>query len=237
MDALVAAKAALAAAEGLGRLTQINARSLQSAMVAASERATAKSLREEGSRGYPSESKAGVGSRSLRPYFVWEECDDGRDCGPISSACGLVGGFFNAIVLSDNLFLWPQGKKVGNNWVSWSPGGLLNVFAGGAAALVSWALYGPVATLSIIDFNSKVDVTLAALASAFVMGIGGAHWLGVEADKRNLTEDKRNLTEDKRNLTEAGALAAGKERNPQLADDFGRLSPAEILKAAVAAPK
>ena len=39
--------------QGLGRLTQINTRSLQSAMVAASDWATAKSLREEGSRDCP----------------------------------------------------------------------------------------------------------------------------------------------------------------------------------------
>jgi len=71
----------------------------------------------------------------------------------------------------------------------WRPGLALNSVTGGFAALLSWALYGPLAALNVLDLSTATEqftMTLSAIGGAFFVGFGGARWLSAEADKRIL---------------------------------------------------
>jgi hypothetical protein len=66
------------------------------------------------------------------------------------------------------------------------PGFLYSVITGGFAALLSWALYGPLAQINLLNLGEATQqyaMTLAAVGGAFLVGMGGARWLSAEADK------------------------------------------------------
>src|SRR5215472_13364154 len=119
--------------------------------------------------------------------------------------------------MTDNGFIVPEFEKIQNNERIWRPGILGNLFVGAVAALVSWALYGPAAGLSVGNFNA--DLTWAGFAAAVLVAIGGARWLSAEVDKSLLKG--------------AAAVAARKKANDQLAADIALLAPAKALRAAV----
>jgi hypothetical protein len=131
---------------------------------------------------------------------------------------GALGGILNAVT-TDNGFILPQFASMNGGGRIWRPGVLGNMVVGAIAALVSWALYGPAAGMPVGDF--KAELTWAGLASAVLVGIGGARWLSAEVDKSLLKG--------------AAAAAAGKAANPQLAGQMGALAPAQALAAAVSA--
>jgi hypothetical protein len=137
----------------------------------------------------------------------------------LAFVAGALGGVLNAI-MTDNGFIVPKFATVQDNVQIWRPGVLGNVVVGAVAALVSWALYGPSAGLSVGDF--KADLTWAGFASAVLVGIGGARWLSSEVDKSLLKG--------------AAAVAASKQANQQLVAQMGTLAPAAALRAAVASP-
>jgi hypothetical protein len=122
--------------------------------------------------------------------------------------------------MTDNGFIVPEFEKIQNNERIWRPGTLGNLFVGAVAALVSRALYGPAAGLSVGSFNA--DLTSAGFAAAVLVGIGGARWLSAEVDKSLLKG--------------AAAVAASKPANNQLAASIALLAPAKALRAAVDAP-
>lgn len=105
---------------------------------------------------------------------------------------GMLGGLVNAL-LSDSRNFRPWrtlriaeaeggAKEVKVFWPGWAVSTLL----GGVAAALSWALYGPSREFVLVGTPGDVPVylTLEALASAVVIGIGGARWLTGEVEKR-----------------------------------------------------
>jgi hypothetical protein len=69
------------------------------------------------------------------------------------------------------------------------PGILYSVLIGGFAALLSWALYGPLAQINLLNVSGTAQdyaMTLAAVGGAIFVGMGGARWISAEADKRIL---------------------------------------------------
>lgn len=107
---------------------------------------------------------------------------------------GLVGGIVNAL-MSDNGFLMPKYDRAASVY---RPGCLGNALIGGVAAVVSWGLYGAAGSLTIFTLNEDPSaastaakqaipiLNVAGLASALLVGIGGARWLSNEVDKKLL---------------------------------------------------
>jgi hypothetical protein len=122
---------------------------------------------------------------------------------------GFAGGFLNAL-RTDNGNVAPQTVPLGGAAgadgaagagqqqppaaqqklpAGWRPGLVLNSLTGGVAAVVSWALYGPLAGVNVLNLSEATQeyvMTLAAMGGAFFVGFGGARWLSAEADKRIL---------------------------------------------------
>jgi len=120
---------------------------------------------------------------------------------------GLAGGFFNAL-RTDNGNPAPTTVPLGGAAgaagagqqqppagqqqpppAGWRPGLVLNSITGGLAAVLSWALYGPLAALNVLNLSEATQeyaMTLSAIGGAFFVGFGGARWLSAEADKRIL---------------------------------------------------
>ena len=141
---------------------------------------------------------------------------------------GVIGGFFNGLRTDNGNFgsvTVPLGDAAGAGGgggaaqqqppagqppagqppAGWRPGLGLNMLTGGAAALLSWALYGPLAGLNILNLSEATQqyaMTLSAIGGAFFVGFGGARWLSAEADKRIL-QTSNNVIGD------AASTAAG----------------------------
>jgi hypothetical protein len=99
------------------------------------------------------------------------------------------------------------------------PGFIGTTFVGGAAAVISWLLYGPLASVPVGEFNSATfRPTFGAFAGAVLIGIGGSQWLKSESDKRLLRA--------------AGVAAAEAGQNPELAKSLAKDKPTKALQAA-----
>jgi hypothetical protein len=103
---------------------------------------------------------------------------------------GAIGDIVNA-VLSDNKFLLPHTETVDSNSRSGIvlPGLIANAMVSGVAAVLSWGLYGPMASSYLAggphEQNlSSGGVTMAAFAGAILVGVAGARWLTNEVDKK-----------------------------------------------------
>jgi hypothetical protein len=90
---------------------------------------------------------------------------------------------------------------------------LFNVASGALAAAVSWSAYGPYALENVFGGAASkapaYGLTLTALATAVVIGIGGSRWLTNERDKTLLKQaaDDAAVTADsetKRKLMQRG---------------------------------
>lgn len=97
---------------------------------------------------------------------------------------GAVGGVVNAFMSNNGRIALPHFEVVDSKRV-YQPGVVVNIFIGAVAAVISWGLYGPFADRSIFDTH-PAPLTIAALAGALLVGIGGARWITNEADKHVL---------------------------------------------------
>jgi hypothetical protein len=117
-------------------------------------------------------------------------------------AAGIIGGVVNATRTGNGRFLRPRTVQSPQGEVQ-QPGLLYNALIGGVAAILSWALYGPLAELNVLNpagSTQQFIMTLSSLGGAFFVGFGGARWLSAEADK--------NI------LQTTGSVAAEKEPSP-----------------------
>lgn len=137
-------------------------------------------------------------------------------------AAGGLGGVVNAL-MTDNGFAIPRFEQAGNGARVLRPGFAGNVVIGAVAALVSWGLYGPLATYIVLgsegalktNTSATIGLSLASLVGAILIGIGGARWLTSEVDK--------NL------LRAAATNAAGKAASPGASEQIAMASPAQAL--------
>jgi hypothetical protein len=102
---------------------------------------------------------------------------------------GAVGGIVNALV-SDNGFIRPSEETAGDVTII-RPGFAGNILLGAVAAFMSWGLYGAFSNAVIWGANTgmgtdDVTVSMASIAGAVLVGIGGARWLTNEVDKKLL---------------------------------------------------
>lgn len=127
---------------------------------------------------------------------------------------GAVGGLVNSLLVDNTLGVAKKG------WSGWVLTLVTNTLLGAVAAWLSWALYGPFAGVSIVPpaKHLAVGLPLSALASAVVVGIGGARWLSNEVDKRILTR--------------AASAARANEADPQKALGIATAPPLEALQLA-----
>jgi fluoride ion exporter CrcB/FEX len=101
---------------------------------------------------------------------------------------GAIGGLINAF-LSDNGFVLPK-QEVTSTGFLWRPGYLGNILVSTAAAIISWGLYGPYSTYVLIAGTSetaqsavKLELSIANLVGALLVGVAGSRWLTSEVDK------------------------------------------------------
>lgn len=134
----------------------------------------------------------------------------------IVALAGALGGTVNAFI-SDTGFKLPEFTMAGEAKI-FQPGWPGNAFVGAVAALISWGLYSTNNTAVPITSNAEVPLYWPGFTSAILIGVGGARWLSAEVDKTLL----RN----------AGAVAATKSQNTDLAAKIASLAPAQALKAA-----
>ncbi len=117
---------------------------------------------------------------------------------------GAIGGLINSFTSTDSPRTPTTEAGV------FLPGFISHVFLGAAAAGLSWALYGPAgqATVAVIGSpsaqgaqNQTFSLTLAALAGAVLVGIGGANWIANEVNKRATTAAAKKIIDSKKGAT------------------------------------
>ena len=136
---------------------------------------------------------------------------------------GALGGIVNAL-LTDNGFILPR-TETANQVKIIRPGVIGNILIGIVAAGISWGLYGPF-NLAVVfgtqppsaDPLPHPYLTLAALAGAVLVGIGGAKWLTNEVDKKLLRA--------------AASEAASRQPQPDAARGIMLATPADALSIA-----
>ncbi len=113
---------------------------------------------------------------------------------------GAIGGLIN------NFTSDPSPTKPTSEAGVFLPGFISHVFLGAVAAGLSWALYGPAnqATVAVIGSpapqaaqNQTYSLTLAALAGAVLVGIGGANWIANEVNTRAATTAAKKIMNEK----------------------------------------
>lgn len=122
---------------------------------------------------------------------------------------GALGGVVNAI-LSDNSFILPAIEQGSSGTTVWRPGILGNALVSATAALISWGLYGPDATLNLFktfEPSFTPNFSISALVGAVLVGMGGARWLTAEVDKKLLRGAAISAAKKDVNQTLAAKLA------------------------------
>jgi len=135
---------------------------------------------------------------------------------------GAAGGVVNSL-LADNGFRLPQSEPAGDTTI-YRPGWIGNVVVGMVAAVVSWGLYGPLASyyvavsggLKAAAATEPIGLTLSTLVGAVLIGIGGARWLSSAVDEKVLRA--------------AGAKAADNPPSPKAAQAFLLGQPVDALR-------
>ncbi len=99
---------------------------------------------------------------------------------------GAVGGAINAFI-SDNGFVLPRAEVV-NNVSIFRPGFIGNIVIGAIASMITWGLSGSYSNTMIIGPQAPMGtedlgISVSALASSLLVGIGGARTLTNEVDK------------------------------------------------------
>jgi hypothetical protein len=114
--------------------------------------------------------------------------------------------------------------KQGNVTVAYQIGIVGNMATSAVAALVSWGLYGPssgallVGSVPAGSIAVPLTLSVGTLATAILIGYGGARWLTNEVDKRVL----------KAAASAAAAGAADEDKATQIANS----SPREAFRIA-----
>ncbi len=139
---------------------------------------------------------------------------------------GGIGGVLNAL-MTDKGFRLPSMVVVDANTIL-QPGWIGNVVIGAIAAVISWGLYGPLASYTIAGTTQaitsaanspeKIGLALSSLVGAVLVGVAGARWLTNEVDK--------NL------LRAAASKAADAPGSPTVARQIALAPPREALKLA-----
>jgi hypothetical protein len=103
---------------------------------------------------------------------------------------GCLGGLLNSLVGGSSLVL-PEFATVNGSHVM-VPGFAGNVLVGGLAALLSYALYGPIAGYVVVTTglpgdgskSAPAQLTAASLAGALLVGFSGGRWITAEANSK-----------------------------------------------------
>jgi predicted lipid-binding transport protein (Tim44 family) len=139
-------------------------------------------------------------------------------------AAGAVGGLINAFVSNNGDIILPRPvKDAQNNNLTFRPGFVGNIVVGAFAAGVNWGLYGPFTNEFVFGGAElpepvQIGLTLAALATAGLVGFAGARWLTNEVDKKLLQA--------------AAATAAAKPSDEARAGEIAMAAPAEAFSIA-----
>lgn len=147
----------------------------------------------------------------------------------IAVACaGAVGGIPSALLSEDRGFALPRPVSTPDGTTIFRPGFLGHVVVGAIAAFLSWGLYGPLTSAYIMGGSGsepgryEYGLTVAALAGALGVGVGGARWLANYVDKEVLQK--------------AAATAAGKQASQQAKTEIANAEPTEALVIAESLP-
>lgn len=146
-------------------------------------------------------------------------------------AAGVMGGTVNAL-LSDNGFVMPV-REAG----ILRPGWVGNALTGGVAASISWSMYGPLGTYSIVGSSGSMpgaDLTLSAFGAAILVGVAGARWLTSEVDKSLL---RAAGVEVAKQTSSESLVAAMASSTPAAALNAVRTPPPTVTAAPPAAPR
>lgn len=129
------------------------------------------------------------------------------------AAAGAVGGVINAFVSNNGDIILPTPvKDAQNNNLTFRPGFIGNILVGAFAAAINWGLYGPFTNEFVFGGAELPDpvsfgLTLAALASAALVGFAGARWLSNEVDKKLLQATASTAAASQPDQTKAGQIA------------------------------
>jgi hypothetical protein len=140
---------------------------------------------------------------------------------------GVAGGLASGMISGNVSFLRARTVTSSEGDVQ-QPGLLSNMVVGGLSAFASWALYGPLAKVNLLNIagTAPEDIvfSLSSLGGAFIVGYGGAKWLSAEADKRILKK-----------TSQVAATATASEEKSQ---EIGSAStPVDALEAAKSMPR
>jgi len=141
---------------------------------------------------------------------------------------GAFGGFINAL-RTDLSFALPNIERVGAVRVL-HPGTLGNMIVGAGASALSWSLYGPLSTAAAFTQPAPLTalggsggpavgtyvLSLASVAGAVLVGMGGAQWLSNQLDNKILKV--------------AASKAAASAADPQAANEILAASASEALQ-------
>ena len=108
----------------------------------------------------------------------------------IVGGVGAVGGLVNCAIAGE--FVLPQKDP---NQRLWRPGWIGNVIVGAVAALVVWAMYGPLASYDFAqpEATKPLTLTLSQLFVSVLIGLGGGNILTQLSQKQADTLVKANL--------------------------------------------
>lgn len=102
---------------------------------------------------------------------------------------GALGGFTNCLVAGEFHLPYKDPKTR-----VWKPGWIGTVLVGGIAAVLTWALYSPCASVDITKGGLKdVSITISQLFSSLVVGLGGGRILMDIAVKKAEKVTRENL--------------------------------------------
>lgn len=91
----------------------------------------------------------------------------------------------------------------------WRPGWVGNVVVGSVAALVTWGVYGPMASYDLVNQTGpKMAITVGHLFSSIIVGFGGGKFLTLLTENQAQRVVSRNLSETVSNLTEQESSAS-----------------------------
>lgn len=148
----------------------------------------------------------------------------------VVAVAGAIGGFVAALLSEDKGFVLPTQVKNTSGTII-RPGFVGLILVGAAAAAISFALYGPLASETVFGGPDAADsgvaedgedfgITLAALGGAVLIGVGGSKWLSSQVDAALLRE--------------AAAAAASKDGDDGAAIQIATARPNQALRLAQA---
>lgn len=151
----------------------------------------------------------------------------------IVAIAGGIGGVVAALLSEDRGFVLPKGVEAGGSKIL-RPGFVGLILTGAIAAALSFALYGPLASSTVVggpenadeevvgddDSGADFGITLAALGGAVLVGAGGSKWLSSQVDKATVQA--------------AASIAAGKDASAEKSAEIAKASPLQALRIAQA---